>query len=404
MHMKRFHFAVKTALFLYSCLAVSTQKTHAQSQLLWKFSARGAIHSSAITSSNLIYFGSADSSLYALDKNSGKLKWKFKTRGQIHSTPAIHNNKVIFSSADGKIYALNKNNGRIEWTFKTKGEKVYDLWDYYLSSPVVDNNIVYIGSGDGNVYAINAVTGKKHWSYQTKGIIHATPVIKDNAIYIGSYDGNFYALASKTGKLIWKFKTIGDIAFPKGEIQKSAIVKDGAVIFGSRDYNIYSLDQKTGTGNWNMKERGSWIIATPLFFKNNIYFGTSDTHRFYCMDAKSGEIKWILPLNMRVYGTAFHINDQIAFGCFNGKIYFTDPESGKVKSTFQTEESKNAYDSMFDTADKLRKDVNLYGPDYIKVEKHLLSLGSILSTPLTENQLLYFGDANGIFYALKKTD
>ncbi|WP_316819127.1 PQQ-binding-like beta-propeller repeat protein [Pedobacter nyackensis] len=404
MNLKRFHSATTRPLLLIILCSIFAKNTRAQQQVLWKFPTNAAIHSSAIISANLIYFGSADSSLYALDKNTGKLKWKFKTNGKIHSSPAIHHNKVVFSSADGKIYALNKDNGQITWTFQTNGEKVYDIWDYYISSPVINNNTVYIGSGDHHIYAINASTGKKLWAYQTNGIVHATPIVKDTVVYTGSYDGNLYALQSTTGKLIWKFKTVGDVSFPKGEIQKAAIIHNNAIIFGSRDYNIYSLNLKTGTGNWNMKERGSWIIASPLLYKNNIYFGTSDTHRFYSMNAETGEIKWTLPLNMRVYGTAISINDQIAFGCFNGKIYFVDPESGKVKSTFQTEESKKTYASIFDEQDHLRKEIDLYGADYIKTEHSILALGAILGSPLVENQMLYFGDTNGFFYALKKLE
>jgi len=42
----------------------------------------------------------------------------------------------------------------------------------------------------------------------------------------------------------------------------------------------------------------------------------------------------------------------------------------------------------------------LYGKDYKTSESKILALGSILSTPLVENDMIYFGDANGNFYAL----
>jgi outer membrane protein assembly factor BamB len=339
--------------------------------------------------------------LYAVDKASGKLIWKFETKGAVNSSPAIHQNNVIFSSADGIIYSVDKNTGKLVWKFKTKGEQRYDLWDYYLSSATISDNVAYIGSGNSTIYALRADSGKMLWSYKTNGVVHATPVLKDNTVFVGSYDGNFYALNSQSGKLIWKFKTVGDAYFPKGEIQRAALVHNNTIIFGSRDYNIYAIDAKTGTGKWNMKERGSWIIATPLLYNNNIYFGTSDTHRFYCMSAESGELKWTLPLNMRVYGTASRIDNEIVFGCFNGKVYSVDAASGKNRAIFQTEESKKRYSTLYTSDDEFRKDFELYGKDYVANEKQILSLGSILSDPLVENQTLYFGDTNGFFYALK---
>lgn len=391
---------MKQLMVLLSCIC-SACACYAQHSVLWKFSTASAIYSSPVISGNNVYFGSGDMNCYAVDKTSGKLAWKFETKGPVNSSPAIHDNSIVFSSADGNIYAADKNNGRPLWVFKTKGEQRYDLWDYYLSSPVIDNNIVYVGSGDSTIYAISAGTGKMIWSYKTNGIVHASPVIKGDTVFIGSYDGCFYALDAKMGKLIWKFKTVGDASFPKGEVQKAALLQDNTVVFGSRDYNIYALDAKTGTGLWNMKERGSWIIATPFFHNGNIYFGTSDTHRFYCTDLRSGEIKWTLPLNMRVYGTAAMVDGNIVFGCFNGKIYLVDAGTGNIKSTFQTEESKKRYAGLYGPDDHFRKGFELYGDNYIAAEKQILSLGSILSSPLVENRTLYFGDANGYFYALQ---
>lgn len=383
------------------CCALTSLTTFAQNDFLWRFPTDSAIYSTPVVSGAHVYFGSSDTYLYAVTKSAGKLNWKFKTNGKVNSSVALTEKSVLFTSTDGNIYSVDKTNGKLVWNFKTGGEQRYDLWDYYLSSPVVFNNVVYVGSGDSSIYALDAVHGKKIWQYKTNGIVHASPVVKDSTVFIGSYDGWFYALNAKNGSLRWKFKTVGDAYFPKGEIQKAAVIHKNTIFFGSRDFNIYALDLITGTGKWNMKERGSWIIATPHFYNDNLYFGTSDTHRFYCMNAESGEIKWTLPLNMRVYGTASSIGSQVLFGSFNGKVYFVNSETGKINSTFQTPESKKLYAGLFDADDHIRKDVDLYGKDYLITEKKILALGSILSDPVSENNILYFGDTNGYFYALK---
>ena len=385
-----------TFVLLFSCLS----NLYAQDAVRWKYETGSAVYSSAAVSGNSVFFGSGDMNLYALNKTTGALLWKFATRGAVQSTPAVSGGKVFVVSSDGNIYAVNESTGKQAWVFKTNGEQRYGIWDYYISSPVVENGVVYAGSGDSCVYALDAGSGKCIWKYKTGGIVHATPAITGGIVYIGSYDGNFYALDALTGKLKWKFKTVGDTYFPLGEIQKAAVIVDNMVIFGSRDYNIYALDAKTGTGKWNMKELGSWIIATPLAYGGNIYFGTSDSHRFYCMGAKTGEVKWTLPLNMRVYGTACVAGGEIAFGCFNGKLFFVNPETGKVNRIFQTEESKKNYSGIYNADDSFRNDFALYGENYKESEKKILALGSILSSPLPDDHTLYFGDANGNFYAL----
>lgn len=374
---------------------------HGQDSLLWEFSTEGRVFSSPVADKDYIYIGSNDSCLYALHRTSGKLKWKFKSKGKIKSKPLLYDGSIIFNGTDGLIYSLDKTNARVQWTFKTGGEKRHDLWDYYLSSPVFYENRVFVGSGDGNVYAIEPNSGNLIWKFKTGGIVHATPLVGNNKVYIGSFDGFFYALDYDTGDLTWKFKTVGDTYFPLGGIQRGAALYKKAVIFGSRDYNIYSLNIETGRGLWNMKEKGSWIIATPLVFEDDIYFGTSDSHKFYGLNANNGDLKWSIPLNMRVYGQATSHNDKIIFGCFNGKLYQLDRITGEVEQIFQTKGSKKNYYSVFDENDSFKPGFEIYGKDTEASEKKILDLGAIHSSPLVDNEIVYFGDANGIIYAVQ---
>jgi outer membrane protein assembly factor BamB len=385
-------------LFLFG-LTLLTQ-AFAQQPLQWKISTAGGIHGAPAVTEKAIYFGSNDMNLYAVDRTNGKQLWKYTTAGAIRSTPAVTAGKVLFNSADGNIYAVDRQKGKLLWTFKTGGEQSYDLWDYYLSSPVAEGNTLYAGSGDSSVYAIDIESGKLRWKFKTGGVVHASPVVRNGRVFIGSYDGHFYVLDAQSGSLVWKFKTLGDPAFPKGEVQRAALVDDEQVIFGSRDFYIYSLNTKTGQQLWNMKEKGSWVIATPALHKGNLLVGTSDTHQFYSLNAETGKVNWIMPLNMRVYATAMVMGNTLVFGCFNGRVYFADPETGKVFKTFQTDESKKNHALVYDDTDHIRKDFDMYGDNYLQAEKHILSLGSILSGPVAAEGVLYFGDANGHFYAL----
>jgi outer membrane protein assembly factor BamB len=374
---------------------------YAQENVLWKFKTNGRVYSSALIVDEVIYFGSGDHNFYAVAKKTGEKIWEFKTEGAVHSSATTYQNMVYFSSADGNLYTLDKTNGKLIWKFASKGEKSYGLWDYYLSSPKVANGVIFWGSGDGHLYAIDGTNGSLKWKYKTDDIVHASPVIDGNKVYFGSFDGYFYALNKSDGAVIWKFNTIGDTYFPKGEIQKSALVHDGIVYFGSRDYNIYALDIETGTGKWNMKEDGGWIIATPTAYKENVYFGTSDGHVFYAMNKKSGKIVWKIPLAMRAYGTAVADNDIIYFGTFDGKLLGLDYETGALKWEFQTEQSKQNYNTIYNKEGHFKKGFELYGADYLATEAKIHKLGSILSTPLIGEKVIYFGSSDGYYYAVK---
>ena len=388
-------------LYLILFMVLTVFNAYGQEAIVWEFPTKAGVYSSPAADENCIYIGSNDSCLYALSKKEGQLKWKFKTNGQLRSTPLIYNESVIFNSTDGNVYSLRKADAHLQWTFQTEGEKNYDLWDYYISSPVYSENKIVIGSGDGNVYAIAPDSGKLIWKFKTNDIVHATPLVHNNKVYIGSYDGVFYSLNAKTGQPIWQFKTVGNAYFPKGEIQKGAAIYQHSIIFGCRDYNIYALDIETGRGHWNIVERGSWVIATPLVCQDAIYVGTSDTHRFNALSAQTGDLKYSVQLNMRVYAEAVSYKNDIIFGCFNGKLYRMNPANTEIHQIFQTKGSKRNYDTVYDKNDAFKDGFKLYGNDLEASEKKILELGSILSTPLIEHGIAYFGDANGVIYALQ---
>ena len=115
----------------------------------WVFATGDGVESSAaIGSDGTIYFGSYDSSFYAL-ADSGTypvVKWKFPTGGEIDCSPAIDGDGVIyFGSRDSVLYALYPDVS-VKWTYTTGGS--------IESSPTIDDNgYLYVGAFDSLLYA-----------------------------------------------------------------------------------------------------------------------------------------------------------------------------------------------------------------------------------------------------------
>ena len=93
--------------------------------------------------------------------SEGRLNWNYMTKGAVYSSPAAGDGIVYVGSYDHNVYALNARTGAKVWNYTT-GSVVY-------SSSLVANGIVYVGSGGGTIYALNATTGTKMWSYDTGG-------------------------------------------------------------------------------------------------------------------------------------------------------------------------------------------------------------------------------------------
>ena len=78
------------------------------------------------------------------------LKWKYKTGGPVISSPIVENGVVYVGSSDGNIYALDAKTGKLIWRYATSGR----IW----SSPTYWKGAVYVGSSDNRLYALNAPT------------------------------------------------------------------------------------------------------------------------------------------------------------------------------------------------------------------------------------------------------
>lgn len=372
-----------------------------QKTVLWQFKTDERVYSTPKIDNDIIYFGSGDQHIYALELKTGKLLWKYKTDGKVHSSATTNERHVFFSSTDGNLYCLDKTTGDLIWKFESQGEKQYGLWDYYLSSPQVEENIVYWGSGDNHIYAINTINGQMIWSYKTNDIVHADPVIHQEGVYIGSFDGNLYKLNKYNGALVWKFKTIGARYFPKGEIQKAVYIHNDLIYFGSRDYNLYVVDAKNGNGVWNYRQPRGWIIATPVIYKNYVYFGSSDGHKFFCFDINSANKVWEIPTNMRIYSQAKSYGEEILFSSFDGKIASVNYATGEQNWEFQTDASKANYSKIYKADGTFQDDFVLYGKDYLESERMIHELGAILSDPVIHEDKLYFGSSDGNLYAVR---
>jgi serine/threonine-protein kinase len=89
--------------------------------------------------------GFPDYTVYAVDTSTGGLRWKSPVGGL--SSPAVANGVVYLGSDDNHIYALNAKTGAVLWAYVTG--------NYVRSAPAVVNGVVFVGSDDGNVYAFH---------------------------------------------------------------------------------------------------------------------------------------------------------------------------------------------------------------------------------------------------------
>jgi outer membrane protein assembly factor BamB len=396
------------------------------SHVLWEFKTGGRVFSSPVVADGLVFVGSNDHFLHAIQASTGHELWKFATDANVNSTPAVAQGAVYVLSLDGNAYAVDEHTGKQLWKFSTGGESrlniagiyglapsrevVPDVWDFLLSSPTVEAGLVFFGSGDHNVYALDARTGKRVWKFQAPDVVHSSPAVANGILYIGCSDGVLYALNEHTGKLVWKYATGVDATHFMQGIPGSPAVSNGVVVFGSRDNYIYALNASSGELDWKQENGGSWVIASPAIQNGVVYIPTSDSLKLRALDLQSGKQLFDIGYKTYSFSSPAIASGHAYFGTFDGIVHDADLASRHIHSEFRVQASI-AHQELLKT-DGALNDAAVYGPlgpdgkpnntidaSIVGIDR-LLQLGSILSSPAVADGVVYVGSADGSVYAL----
>jgi outer membrane protein assembly factor BamB len=200
--------------------------------LVWKFKTERQILSSPVVSDGVVYLGSNDRHLYAVDIKTGQQVWKFETEDIVEAPAAVSGGVVYFGGDGGHLYAVDSKTGQEQWRFKTAHAMIPS---HVSSSPAISDGMVYFGSLDGHLYAVDINTRREKWKFKTEDWIFSSPALSDGTVVFGSLHGHLYAVDSKTGQEQWKFKT-------EGKISSSPAVSGGMVYFGSGDGHLYVVE------------------------------------------------------------------------------------------------------------------------------------------------------------------
>lgn len=285
--------------------AVDAQSGHQ----LWKYPTKGAVASTPAVANGTLYALSFDGDLYALNAATGATKWKFATEGErrfeakgIHgmqpknqtiadpfdfylSSPVVEQNVVYFGSSDGNLYAVDAESGELKWKFKT-GDVIH-------ASPAYANGLVYVGSWDSYFYAVDAKTGQEKWRFHggEDPLVHnqvgfqSSAAVVDGVVYTGCRDSNVYALDAATGKEKWR--CFNELSW----VNSTPAVSNGKVYFATCDSTLFKIvDVATGKELARQQDK-AYMFSSPAVAGNTVLIGVGNG-TLVARDANSGELRW----------------------------------------------------------------------------------------------------------------
>jgi outer membrane protein assembly factor BamB len=239
----------------------SNSTAPATNRTSWIYTTGGLVESSPAVADGVVYVGSDNDNVYALNATTGKKIWNYTTGNPVVSSPAVADGVVYVGSDDTNVYALNATTSTQVWNYTT-GNPVE-------SSPAVADGVVYVGSDDGYVYALNATTGAQVWYRTGGGLVGSSPAVADGIVYVGSgVDDKVYALNATTGTKVWSYTT-------GSPVESSPAVADGKVFVGSCNNYVYALNATTGKQVWNYTT-SDWVWSSPAVVDGVVYVGSND--------------------------------------------------------------------------------------------------------------------------------
>jgi outer membrane protein assembly factor BamB len=289
------------------------------SSLRWRYATGGPVASSPAVADGIVFAGSFDNRVYALDELTGAQIWNYTTKGAVGSSPAVVDGVVFVGSEDSNVYALNEVTGEKIWSYQTGNSVFY-------SSPNVIDGLVFVCSSDGNVYALKESNGEKIWNKNIRSDGYSSPAVADNMVFIGSGAGKIYALNEQTGAEVWSYETNaglsstspavadgmvflaatgGVLAFNETSgariwnfdtglyMESSPAVADGIVFIGAYPCAIYALNETSGTLIWTTYPTIGTSFCSPAIADDMVYVGNfgSDSN-FYALNESTGATTW----------------------------------------------------------------------------------------------------------------
>lgn len=242
---------------------------------LWSVRVGGSTKQSPAVSSGIVYIGSSNHKLFALDAGTGEQIWEYEGDSSLEMTPAVANGLVYVPSANGTLVALDAQSGGLRWTF------AHPLGAY--ATPAVDGDALFAGSMDGVLYAIDGITGEVRWSFETGEPFQRPAAVLDGVVYAGNDDGFVYALDARDGSVIWSFDTRQT---PVG----MPTVTEHSVYVSQIGGGIFVLDRANGTLTMTLQNPGRSGLSSPAANGRIVAVGGGiDDPEMHVFDAETGE-------------------------------------------------------------------------------------------------------------------
>lgn len=223
---------------------------------------------------NVIYVGSREGTLLALDHDSGAVRWERELGGAVGGKPTIadvtgdgtRNGALLLVGTDnGALHAIDLETRQDRWVYQTSGK--------IRKPPITWEGVVYFVTSRDQVFALDLRTGQWRWQYeqefQTDFTVNgkaglsfvpsADPTLGEpGVLYTGFDGGKVAALGAGSGEALW----LQSVAPPEGgdfvDCDTTPLIDADRqeVLVAGMATGVFALSMEDGSVRWTFPTRG----------------------------------------------------------------------------------------------------------------------------------------------------
>jgi serine/threonine protein kinase len=292
----------------------------------WSFQLQGAVDGSPIIHNGMVYVGSRNHYLYALDAQSQRELWRYNAGAPLRSTPTLHGDTLFFGDDNGTMHAVQSVGGTARWRVPLRG-KIFAsaaagagliisatqagrivalnptsgeiIWEHvdgspFYASPALLNNLVIVANGPGQIKGLDIASGKLQWTFQASGQVRATPACHDGLALVAALDGSVALLDIRTGERLWQ-RSLGV------PISASPILTSDRAFAAGQEGAVFALSRDNGNRLWTTRTMGQLAASPILCGAALLVIDTDGTVSL--MDANTGKVGFQLALSAPVFAS-----------------------------------------------------------------------------------------------------
>jgi outer membrane protein assembly factor BamB len=317
---------------------------------VWSFETNATV-SSVVVADGILYAGTQDRAVYALDALTGRLRWRhLMNTGRTQFLGAASGaviaangyNGIEPSGYNGGVYALDSGTGKLRW----------NVLDPFTAGLTVSGDVAYVATAikdgtTGGVTALSTGTGELLWTFDFPASVDVNGgvAVAGGVVYTGTTHGEVFALKASTGEPVWQ------LADPGVKFSASVQVAHGVLYAASsqgtqRNSNpaFYGFEASTGHQLWQhslgaggvsfcVTDEAGVGFACLIHEEKSTRPGASE---LFAVNAANGQQLWQVPAVGSVYAmTSSPGNNVVYTGNYNGTLDAWQADTGNHQWSYR---------------------------------------------------------------------